>query len=181
MKLQEFRKLIREEVRKALNEETFYDKLKKMNPGWSKESALADFADDYEKQEDWDDTGVDVSGDYEDHQKYLKDSEAYLNTLTKKSPSVKVGDLVNVYAKSMKRQCIGKIVKEAVMKGSYGFLGNVMPNKVPAWVIDCYTDKPGYEEQKKQLIVKGKTYKFAGTVQYPQYSEGEAETFTKLK
>lgn len=181
MKLQEFRKLIREEVRKALNEETFYDKLKKMNPGWSKESALADFADDYEKQEDWDDIGVDISGDYEDHQKYLKDSEAYLDTLNKKSPSVKVGDLVNVYAKSLNRQCIGKIVKEVTVKGSYGFMGNVMPNKVPAWVIDCYTDKPGYNEQKKQLIVKGKTYKFAGTVQYPQYLEGEDKTFTKLK
>ena len=36
-----------------LKEETFYDKMKKSNPGWSKEQTLADFADEYEKPEDW--------------------------------------------------------------------------------------------------------------------------------
>ena len=178
MKKQDLQKIIREEIRKVLSEETFYDKMKKINPGWSKEKALADFADEYEKQGDWDD--IDVSSDYKDHQQYLKDSAKTLDNLAKKSPSVKVGDLVNVYARSIKRQCIGKIVKDTVMEGKFGYAGDVMPDKIPAWAIDCYTDRPGYEEQKKRLTVKGKTYYFVGTLVYPQYKEGDAKTFTKL-
>ena len=179
MNLQQFKKLIREEVRRVLKEETFYNKMQRINSGWSKEKALADFANEYETRDGWGD--FNVTGDYEEHQKYLKDAEKMLDALAKKTPNVKVGDLVNVYAKSMNMQCVGNIVEEVAMRGhDYGFAGNVLPAKIPAWKIDCYTDKRGFEDQEKRLVVKGKTYYYVGTVQYPQHEEGMPKTFSKL-
>ena len=139
-----------------LNEETFLSKMEKLNPGYSKESVLADFEDEYEKQDDWGDT--DVSGDYEDHQEYLKDAEDWFNKVASTGPTVKVGDLVKVYAKSINKQVFGEIVKDIVMKGSHGFNGDIKPNKIPGWWIQCYKD-PNMTQK-------------IGTLAYPQFEEG---------
>jgi hypothetical protein len=139
-----------------LNEETFLSKMEKLNPGYSKESVLADFEDEYEKQDDWGD--IDVSGDYEDHQEYLKDAEDWFNKVESTGPTVKVGDSVKVYAKSVNKQVFGKIVKDIVMKGSHGFEGDIKPNKIPGWWIQCYKD-PNMTQK-------------IGTLAYPQFEEG---------
>ena len=158
-----------------LNEETFYDKMKKANPGWSKEQTLSDFADEYEKQEDWGD--IDVSGDYEDHQEYLKGAEMWFDKMASASPTVSIGDIVKVFAKSINKEVLGKIVGETMMQGNYGYAGNVEPNKIPAWKIDCYTEK-NIGTSKKPIEYEGKKYYYIGTVQYPQYEEGTS--FSKI-
>ena len=169
--IQEGRKIQETFKKKTLNEETFYAKMKKMNPGWSKEQTLSNFEDEYDDEF--------FSDDYKEHQEYLQDAEKWFDEMDSKSPTVKVGDIVDVWMKSVQSKGVGKIVKETSMEGKYGFMGDVVPNKIPAWVIECYTNKPGFEEQKKTLNVKGKTYYYIGTLTYPQYLEGSEKAFKK--
>jgi YHS domain-containing protein len=173
----QLREIIREEIRKVrLTEASFLDGFKKANSGYDPKKALANWADEYEKQEDWDD--VDVSGDKEDHEQYLKNGEKWIKKMSSKGPTVKVGDLVKVFMRSNGKEGIGKIVKAGIMKGNFGFMGNLEPDNVPAWVIDCYTERN--IGTKKTIDYKGKTYYFIGTLQYPQHQEGEKESFSKL-
>lgn len=138
-----------------LNEETFLAKMEKLNPGYDKESVLAGVADQYE---------LDNPEDKADHDEYMKDAETWFDKMAMTSPTVEVGDKVKVYAKSIGKEVYGKIAKETVMQGSEGFAGDIKPNKIPAWVIECYSD----EGLTKSL----------GTLIYPQYEEGE--TFSKI-
>ena len=149
--------------------------MKKANPGWSKEQTLSDFADEYEKHDDWGD--IDVSGDYEDHQEYLKGAEMWFDKMASASPTVSIGDTVKVFAKSINKEALGKIVGETMMQGNYGYAGNVEPDKIPAWKIDCYTEK-NIGTSKKPIEYEGKKYYYIGTVQYPQYEEGTS--FSKV-
>jgi hypothetical protein len=135
---------------RLLKEATFYQEMETTNPGWNKDSVMAFVEDEYEKQEDWD---YDVSGDYEDHQEYLKDAEALFNELESGSPTVKVGDKISFYAKSDNKWMDGTITGESIMKGSHMFAGNILPNKIPAWEIQ--DDKFGF------------------TIFYPKYQEGK--------
>ncbi len=135
---------------RLLKESTFYQEMETINPGWNKDSVMAFVEDEYEKQEDWD---FDVSGDYEDHQEYLKDAEALFNELESGSPTVKVGDKISFYAKSDNKWMDGTITGEGIVKGSHMFAGNILPNKIPAWEIQ--------------------DDKFGSTTFYPKYQEGK--------
>ena len=133
-----------------LKEATFYQEMETTNPGWSEDSVMAFIEDEYEKQEDG---GIDVSGDYEEHQEYLKDAEALFNELESGSPTVKVGDKISFYAKSDSKWMDGTITGEILMQGSHMFAGNILPDKIPAWEIqdDRFGSKtayPKYQEGK---------------------------------
>lgn len=155
-------------LKQLLSEATFLDKMKKVNSGWDPKKALATWANDYEK---------DNPQDKADHKRYMKDSEKWIKDMSSKGPSVKVGDLVKVYMRSIGKEGIGKIVKETQMAGDFGFMGKLEPNKVPAWEIECYAER---NIGTKKLEYKGKTYYLAGKLQYPQHEEGRKDTFSKL-
>jgi hypothetical protein len=65
------------------------------------------------------------------------------------------------------------------MGGNYGFAGKVEPDRIPAWRIDCYTER-NIGTNKTPITVNGKRYYYIGTVEYPQWKEGMNKTFTKL-
>jgi hypothetical protein len=146
-KLQKIAGILKES---QLNEETFLSKMEKLNPGYSKDSILADFADEYE---------LDNPEDKEDHDEYMKDAELWFDKMASTGPTVKVGDAVKVFAKSIGKEVYGKIAKETVMKGSHGFAGDIKPDNIPSWSIDCYKD-PNMTQK-------------IGTLIYPQFEEGE--------
>ena len=79
--------------------------------------------------------------------------------------------------KSIGKDGIGKIVKATEMQGNFGFAGNILPDKIPAWEIECYAER---NIGTKKLEYKGKTYYLAGKLQYPQHEEGRKDTFSKL-
>lgn len=135
------------------SKESFLSKMEKLNPGYSKESVLAHVKDEYENQDDYD--TIDVSGDYEDHQEYLKDAEAWFDKMAANGPTVKVGDEVEVVTRSNSKVMTGIITKETILKGSFMSNGSIEPDRIPAWEIKT---------------------KF-GTLYYPQYDENEF--FTK--
>jgi len=164
----QLRQIIREEIQKMrLTEASFLDGFKKVNAGYDPKKALADWSKDTDKDED----PADVK-------KYVQDGEAWIKKMSAKGPTVKVGDLVKVFMRSNNKEGVGKIVKAGSMQGNFGFMGNLEPNKVPSWAIECYTDRN--IGTKKTLDVKGKTYYFTGTLEYPQHEEGDAKTFSKL-
>lgn len=116
--------------------------MEKLNPGYSKESVYADLADEYD----------DNPEDKADHDEYMADAKAWFDKIETASPTVEVGDTVEVYAKSINAFILGKITKDTFIKGNYGFMGNIRPNKIPVWEI--------------------KTKR--GTLYYPQYEEGQS-------
>jgi len=137
---------------RLLKEVTFYQEMETANPGWNKDSVMDFIEDEYEKQADWD-SDVDVSGDYEEHQEYLKDTEALFNKLESGSSTVKVGDKISFFSKSDNSWMDGTITGETLMKGNFMFSGNVLPDNIPAWVIK--SDESGFKTS------------------YPKYQEGK--------
>ena len=129
-----------------LNEETFLSNMEKLNPGYSKESVLAQIKDEYDPENEF---------DIEDHEEYMKEAEEWFDKMAANGPTVKVGDSVEVVTRSNSKVMPGIITKETILKGSFGFNGNIQPDKIPAWEIKT---------------------KF-GTVYYPQHDENEF--FTK--
>jgi hypothetical protein len=165
----QLRQIIREEIRKVrLTEATFLDGFKKANSGYDPKKALVDFGKD-----------VDADEDPADVKQYIKDGEAWIKQMSSKGPTVKVGDMVKVFMRSTNKEGIGKIVKAGVTKGNFGFAGKLEPDNVPAWVIECYTDKN--IGTKKTIDYNGKTYYFTGTLTYGQHEEGQKQAFSKLK
>jgi hypothetical protein len=152
--------IIRERLEQLNEVDSFAKKMEKMNSGWNRKAVMKMIEKEYEKPEDWADTGFDVSADYEDHQEYLKGVKKWFDKMEKSKPTVKVGDIVKVKARSIGKEVYGRIKKEATMQGNFMFAGNVEPNKIPAWEIECYRD----ETMKQKL----------GTLQYPQHQEGES-------
>lgn len=140
-----------------LKEATFYQEMEAKNPGWNKDSIMDFVKDEYENPEDWGDT--DVSGDYEEHQEYLKDVETLFNELESGSPTVKVGDKILFYAKSENKWVDGTITGETSMQGNHMFAGNILPDEVPAWEIksdDKYGFKTAYPKYQEGKMFKKK-------------------------
>ena len=165
----QLRQIIREEIRKVrLTEASFLDGFKKANSGYDPKKALADFGSDTDPDED----PADVK-------QYIKDGETWIKQMSSKGPSVKVGDMVKVFMRSNRKEGIGKIVKAGIMKGNFGFMGKLEPNNVPAWTIDCYTER-NIGTTKEPIEYKGKKYYYVGTVTYPQHEEGQKEAFSKI-
>jgi hypothetical protein len=129
-----------------LSKESFLSKMEKLNPGYSKESVLAQIKDEYDPENEF---------DTEDHEEYMKEAEEWFDKMEANGPTVKVGDSVEVVTRSNSKVMPGIITKETILKGSFGFNGNIQPDKIPAWEIKT---------------------KF-GTVYYPQHDENEF--FTK--
>jgi hypothetical protein len=121
-------------LKDLLKEVSFLDNFKKVNSGYNPKKIIADFSKE---------SGTDLAdkNDREDHKRYVKDMIAWFDKMDKKGPTVKVGDLVNVNMRTMRRTGIGKIVKAVEMQGSFGFMGQAAPDKQPAWKIDCYTER----------------------------------------
>ena len=128
------------------SKESFLSKMEKLNPGYSKESVLAQIKDEYNPEDEF---------DVEDHEEYMKEAEEWFDKMAANGPTVKVGDSVEVVTRSNSKVMPGIITKETILKGSFGFNGNIQPDKIPAWEIKT---------------------KF-GTVYYPQHDENEF--FTK--
>ena len=160
-------------LRDLLKEVSFLDNFKKVNSGYNPKKIIADFSKE---------SGTDLAdkADREDHNRYVKDMIAWFNKMDKKGPTVKVGDLVNVNMRTMRRTGIGKIVKAVEMQGSFGFMGQAAPDKQPAWKIDCYTER-NIGTSKQPIEYKGNTYYYQGTLYYPQHEEGDKTAFSKLK
>lgn len=180
----QLKQIIREEIRKvskpSINEASFLDGFIKANPGYDPKKIIKQFSkissDDF----------VDAD-DEQDHKEYVKNITNWFSKMSKKGPTVKVGDLVSVNLRSVGKQGIGKIVAATTMKGSFGFMGQVAPDQQPAWEIDTYLLPERYnpnrdiKSSKKPIEYKGQTWYFAGTVYYPQFEEGNKNAFTKLK
>ena len=134
-------------LKDLLKEASFLDNFKKVNSGYNPKKIIADFSKE---------SGTDLADkdDREDHKRYVKDMIAWFAKMDKKGPTVKVGDLVNVNMRTMRRTGIGKIVKAVEMQGSFGFMGQAAPDKQPAWKIDCYTEK-NIGTSKKPIDVNG--------------------------
>lgn len=128
------------------SKESFLSKMEKLNPGYSKESVLAQMKDEYDPEDEF---------DTEDHEEYMKEAEEWFDKMAANGPTVKVGDNVEVVTRSNSKVMPGIITKETILKGSFGFNGNIQPDRIPAWEIKT---------------------KF-GTVYYPQHDENEF--FTK--
>ncbi len=158
-------------LKSLLTEASFLDNFKKVNPGYNPNKIIADFAKD---------SASDIDGDGADHKRYVKDMKAWFDKMSKKGPTVKVGDLVSVNMKSIGKEGIGKIVSATSMKGDFGFMGQVAPDNQPAWKIEAYGER-NIGASKKPIEYKGKTYYFAGIVYYPQHEEGNKNSFSKLK
>ena len=159
--------------------DTFYDMMQQLNPGWSKQQTLSDFAAEYETPDAWAGSGVSVAGDHEEHVEYLAGAEQWFTDVENGSPAVTVGSLVDVWMASVQQSAIGRIVRATVMVGNYGFAGKVEPDRIPAWRIDCYTER-NIGTSKTPITVNGKQYYYIGTVEYPQWKEGQNKTFSKL-
>lgn len=130
--------------------DSFAKKMEKLNPGWNKKAVMKAIENEYEKDNPF---------DKEDHDEYMKDAEEWFDKMEKTKPTVKVGDTLKVKAMSLGgKEVYGRIKKETSMKGNFMFMGNVKPNKIPAWEIETYKDK----EMTKPM----------GTLYYPQYEEG---------
>ena len=155
---------------------SFLDAFQKINPGYDANKTLADFSK--ESEADLDDTDSDPE-DRADHEAYVKSSTEWFKKMANAKPTVKPGDLVKVNMKSTGKEGIGKIVEPVTMQGNYGFMGQVAPDKQPAWKIDCYTEK-NIGTSKKPIDVNGKKYYYQGTLYYPQHEEGDKEAFSKL-
>jgi len=155
---------------------SFLDAFQKINPGYDANKTLADFSK--ESEADLDDTDSDPE-DRADHEEYVKSATEWFNKVATTKPTVKPGDLVKVNMKSNGKEGIGKIVEPVTMQGNYGFMGQVAPDKQPAWKIDCYTEK-NIGTSKKPIDVNGKKYYYQGTLYYPQHEEGDKEAFSKL-
>jgi len=151
---------------------SFLDIFKKLNPGYDANKTLADFSKT---------SGSDLSDkeDRADHKKYVKNATEWFKKMATAKPTVKVGDLVKVNMRSDGKNGIGKIVKPITMQGSYGFMGQVAPDKQPGWKIDCYTEK-NIGTTKKPIDVNGKKYYYKGTLSYAQHEEGDKNAFSKL-
>ena len=155
---------------------SFLDAFQKLNPGYDANKTLADFSK--ESEADLYDTDSDTE-DIADHEAYVKSATDWFNKVATAKPTVKPGDLVKVNMKSTGKEGIGKIVEPVTMQGNYGFMGQVAPDKQPAWKIDCYTEK-NIGTSKKPIDVNGKKYYYQGTLYYPQHEEGDKEAFSKL-
>jgi hypothetical protein len=155
---------------------SFLDAFQKINPGYDANKTLADFSK--ESEADLDDTDSDPE-DRAEHEEYVKSATEWFNKVATTKPTVKPGDLVKVNMKSTGKEGIGKIVEPVTMQGNYGFMGQVAPDKQPAWKIDCYTEK-NIGTDKKPIDVNGKKYYYQGTLYYPQHEEGDKEAFSKL-
>jgi hypothetical protein len=146
-RLQKLAGLLKEGIDELkLSKESFLSKMEKLNPGYSKESVLAQIKDEYDPENEF---------DIEDHEEYMKEAEEWFDKMAANGPTVKVGDSVEVVTRSNSKVMPGIITKETILKGSFGFNGNIQPDKIPAWEIKT---------------------KF-GTVYYPQHDENEF--FTK--
>ena len=156
---------------------SFLDTMQKLNPGYDANKTLADFSK--ESETDLDDTDTIDPEDRADHEAYVKSATEWFNKMANAKPTVKPGDLVKVNMKSVGKEGIGKIVKPVTMQGNYGFMGQVAPDKQPAWKIDCYTEK-NIGTSKKPIDVNGKKYYYKGTLYYPQHEEGDKDAFSKL-
>lgn len=156
---------------------SFLDAFQKINPGYDANKTLADFSK--ESETDLDDKDTIDPEDRADHEAYVKSATEWFNKVATTKPTVKPGDLVKVNMKSIGKEGIGKIVKPITMQGNYGFMGQVAPDKQPAWKIDCYTEK-NIGTDKKPIDVNGKKYYYQGTLYYPQHEEGDKEAFSKL-
>ena len=155
---------------------SFLDAFQKINPGYDANKTLADFSK--ESEADLYDTDSDPE-DIADHEAYVKSATEWFNKVATTKPTVKPGDLVKVNMKSTGKEGIGKIVEPVTMQGNYGFMGQVAPDKQPAWKIDCYTEK-NIGTDKKPIDVNGKKYYYQGTLYYPQHEEGDKKAFSKL-
>ena len=151
---------------------SFLDTFEKLNPGYNANKTLTDFSKESEKD-------LTDKEDRADHKRYVKDATNWFKKMATAKPTVKVGDLVKVNMKSIGQEGIGKIVKPTTMSGNYGFMGQVAPDKQPAWKIDCYSQR-NIGTSKKPIDVNGKKYYYQGTLQYPQHEEGNKNAFTKL-
>ena len=78
-----------------LNESnSFYQDMMSSNPGWNREKVMDMVKDEVDPDNEF---------DVEEHQEYLKDSEAYFDILQASGPTVKPGDEVEVFDR-MERQ-----------------------------------------------------------------------------
>ena len=116
-------------LKDLLKEASFLDNFKKVNSGYNPKKIIADFSKE---------SGTDLADkdDKKDHQRYVKDLKTWFDTMDKKGPTVKVGDLVSVSMKTIGKEGIGKIVKAITMQGNFGYMGQAAPDKQPAWKID---------------------------------------------
>ena len=160
-------------LKNLLKEASFLDNFKKVNSGYNPKKIIADFSKE---------SGTDLADkdDKKEHQRYVKDLKTWFDTMDKKGPTVKVGDLVSVSMKTIGKEGIGKIVKAVTMQGNFGFMGQAAPDKQPAWKIDCYTER-NIGTSKQPIEYKGTTYYYQGTLYYPQHEEGDKTAFSKLK
>ena len=126
-KLQKLAGILKESIDELKSsKESFLSKMEKLNPGYSKESVLTQFKDEYEP---------DNKFDAEDHEEYMKEAEEWFDKMAANGPTVKVGDEVEVVTKSNNKVMTGTITKETVLKGSFGLNGNIQPDRIPAWEI----------------------------------------------
>ena len=129
---EEFRRM--QKLAGIIAENTFYDDMVKANPGWDKETAIDMVKDEYENPEDWE--GIaDVSGDYEEHQEYLKGVEEWFNKMQSAGPTIKQGDKVEVLDKIKRKFVPGTVERSTILQGKFMYAGSVEPNKIPGWVI----------------------------------------------
>ena len=175
MKLNESIKLV------LLNEYSFLDKLKALNPTWDPKKAKGDFRS---KEFSDDDSGP------EEHETYLKDADIWLDKISAFEPTIKVGDWVKVWVKggsglTKPQFAIGKIKAETTIKGhNYGWLGYKGPSKIPAWEIKVFIrDVDGQYDDKWEndyISYNEKMYMGFGTLFYALWDENDKEGFTKL-
>jgi YHS domain-containing protein len=157
--------------KRTINEASFLDAMEKVNSGYDAKKSMQDLTAD-----SLEDAG---SSNDSEHKRYVKSMQDWIKKMDSNGPTVKVGDLVKVYMRNDNKYGIGQIVKPTIMRGSYANSEQIAPNNIPAWQIDCYTER-NIGTSKKPIEYKGKTYYFEGTVQYAQFDEGDKNTFSKL-
>lgn len=170
-----------------LREETYLQKLMRLNPGWSIEKAKADFADEYDEND---------PEDIEDHVDYEENAAEWLDSIASFTPGVKVGDWVKVNVKGggiKSGVALGRIEKETVLQGhNYGSSGYKGPTTIPAWQIRVFApdDFNDYLDKVPNTYVldkvNNKIFSARGHVDYAQHDEIQSnsgvekyKTFTK--
>jgi hypothetical protein len=117
-----------------LKEESYLDKLIRLNPKWSPETAKSDFSDEYDSED---------AQDIEDHVDYEENAAEWIDNISRFVPGVRVGDWVKVYVQGgggvKKGWYIGKIEEESTTRAnSYGYGGYKGPSIIPSWSIRVF-------------------------------------------
>lgn len=162
-----------------LKEESYIDKLKRLNPKWDPEKAKTDFADEYDP---------DDAADIEDHVDYEENKNEFIDNLVAFTPGVKVGDWVKVKVHGgggvKPGWAIGKIEGEALLRAhDYGSSGYAGPSVIPAWNIRVFVPVPFDEYLDKvpgsYVITKGEkpqAFSSRGHISYAQHDEIQSNT-----